>query len=101
MARPDGRLYGEARAILDRASPLLFSKGGKQGKTTLGWCIQIDYVHAVKRAIATSSLSPLTEIEALSGLMQYVNGTGSDAVVEIDDQIVSERVRAICRDRRE
>lgn len=97
--RPDGKLYGEAHGILGRSSTLLLCKGGKQGTTPLGWCIRLEHVPAVKRAISTRSLAPLQGIEKLSGLIEYIDG-GSPELVMVDGVIVSERVRAVCRELR-
>lgn len=97
VSTPNRRLYGEARGILGKSWPLLFSKGGKQGKTPLGWCIQISYLPAVKQVISSRSLCALQAITELSGLIDYILDEHSETVV-VDDKIVSQRVRAICRD---
>lgn len=96
---PDGVLYADACGILERAPPLLFLKGGKQGKTKLAWCIHTSYLPAVKRALSTRSLDPLRDEEALVEGMAYVDD-GSDELFAVDEKILSEGVRAICREQR-
>ena len=97
--RADGLFQDEAHKLLSKANPLLFSKGGSQGKTPLGWCIQILYLPVVKQAISTSSLAPLRQTESLRDFMSFVDDDrDKGAKVVVDSKIVSERIRCICRE---
>jgi hypothetical protein len=53
----------------------------------------------VKRAIAAKSLDPLREVPELAGLLESID-SGDGELLVIDDRIISEKVRAICRESR-
>jgi len=93
------RVYGEAVDCLERADgTLLITKGGSQGKTPKEWCINTAYLPAVKRAAVARSLDPFREERSLTALMDYID-RGPPDLEQVDDQIVSEKILFICRDR--
>lgn len=98
--RDGGVLYGEACALLSRMSDtVLLCKGGKQGKTKQGWCICLDQLPHIKKAILSRSLTPLREEEKWVQILEYVD-LGPDERVTVDDDIVNEKVRFHCRQHR-
>ena len=72
-------------------------KGGNQGKTPLGWSINLDYLPAVKRSLLTHSLEPLREIDDLQDIMNHIDDNVAD-LLPLDSRIVSEKVLSICRE---
>lgn len=98
VCRPNQQwLLAEAGEVLN--CPLFISKGGKQGATPKEWSIRLKFLPAVKRAITKRSLDPLREEPELAALLGSIARDGGEPV-EIDDGIISEKVRAICRDGR-
>lgn len=83
-------------ALKDR---LLLSKGGTQGKTPKEWSIHLSALKHVKHSIVEQSLIPLS---GLSRLTQIVRRARKDEekLYRLDDEVVTERVRQICRDHR-
>lgn len=79
--------------------PLFMCKGGTHGTTPKEWCIDLEYVPAVKRAITERSLQPLRDEADLASLVGAIDHDAGDPEL-IDDRIVNEKVRAICRENR-
>lgn len=97
VLRPNFQMIGvEARRMLPKLNNgLLISKGGTAG-TPKEWCIRLQYVGAVKNAIIEQSVSSLLEKKGLEVLANYVNSE-SDRHFRLDGEIVSEKIRSICR----
>lgn len=87
-----------AEHILNQCSGnLLLCKGGSQGKTPLGWGINLNYLPAVKRSLLNHSLDPLREENDLQDMMTHIDNNADD-LLQLDERIVSERVLSICRE---
>jgi hypothetical protein len=77
---------------------LLIQKGGNQGKTPKEWCIHTQYLPAVKRTILDMSFAALLEQPALRSMIESVQ-TDQDRSVRLGDDVIKERVRAVCTER--
>jgi hypothetical protein len=89
----------EARRMLDSLNGrLLLTKGAGQGKTPKEWSIDTQFLPFVKHSILSNSLAPLKVIAALDGLLRRIEQS-EQCTFRLDGEIVTERVRAICRTR--
>lgn len=91
------QIHSEAVRLLPALrGKLLLSKGANQGNTPREWCIRIDLLPTVMRAILGHSLDPLAEVEELSPMMKQIRA-GQDRCYLVDEAILSEKIREICR----
>jgi hypothetical protein len=89
----------EARRVLDSLNGrLLLTKGASQGNTPKEWSIDTRFLPLVKQAILSNSVSPLCGIAGLEGLFRRIEQCG-ERTVRLDQDVVNERIRAICRAR--
>ncbi len=89
----------EARRILDSLNGrLLLTKGAGQGKTPKEWSIDTQFLPLVKQSILSNSLAPLKGVAGLDGLLRRIEQTEQHPF-RLDGEVVTERVRAICRAR--
>ncbi len=74
---------------------LLLKKGSGHGATSREWCIRLDCLSQVKQAILQRTLAPLTQLPGLSRTIE--NLAGNERPYRLDQGVVTERVRQICR----
>jgi hypothetical protein len=77
---------------------LLLAKGSSGGKTPKEWCIKLGHVTAVKKAVISRSFASLLAVAELADLVRRIT-TDEDRRHRLDEDVVSERIRQICRDR--
>jgi len=89
----------EASRMLDSLQGrLLLTKGAGQGKTPKEWSIDRQFLQFVKQSVLSNSLTPLRAVAGLDGLLRRIE-QDEQRTFRLDGEIVTERVRAICRAR--
>lgn len=91
-------LIAATRMLPTLQNELLLTKGSSGGKTPKEWCIKLDHVRAVKKAIISQSFESLLAVAELADLIRQI-ATDEDRRHRLDENVVSERVRQLCRDR--
>lgn len=77
---------------------LLHRKGGKQGKTPREWSIRLSVLANVKRSIIDQSLDILAKLPELKPIIERAS-KDEHRRYRLDEEVVTERIRQICRDR--
>ncbi|MCK4658771.1 MAG: hypothetical protein KAV82_04545 [Phycisphaerae bacterium] len=77
---------------------LLLCKGGKQGKTPREWSIRLSVLTNVKQSMIDQSLGDLAKLSELKPIIERAS-KDEDRCHRLDGEVVTERVRHICRDR--
>lgn len=87
----------EARRMLQRLDGiLLLKKGSGQGRTPREWSINLLRLAQVKQSILEATLAPLGSIPRLKQLI--AGAANGERVYRLDEAVVTERVRQVCRD---
>lgn len=87
-----------AKMLLQLKGVLLLRKGGKQGKTPTEWSIRLEALPKVKQMIMGQSVAPLSAFRQLDTILKRTCNQDERPYV-LNDDVVTERVRDICRAR--
>ena len=100
VSRPEHQevLIEATRMLPSLQGKLLLTKGGAGGKTPKEWCINLTHLKAVKKAITDQSFTPLADQAELAHIIRQLQAD-DERPHRLDNGVVSERVRQLCRDR--
>ena len=87
-----------AKMLSSLKGKLLLCKGGKQGKTPREWSIRLSVLTYVKRSMIDQSLGDLAKLSELKPIIERAS-KDENRCHRLDEEVITERVRQICRDR--
>lgn len=87
-----------AKMLLALRNVLLLCKGGSQGKTPREWSIRFSSLPIVKQMIIEESVPRLSDVPQFASIVARIR-KHDNRPYRLDDEVVTERVRHICRPR--